>query len=239
MTMTTSRRRMLQATGAAIGSGAITGFPTIWAQNIKNVTLRQFGTVVSNLNAVAEKVKQDLGFTLQMTALDTDAVTQRAVTQPNSFDIADIEYFVCKKVFPAGTLQPMDTKKIKYFDKIVPIFITGKLTPAGEDYLREAAAGRGPRPSYALLAKKHRRMPPPPNPADMGPVVKAEAMRSCLVGGQRRREFERFQAAEAELAVAWVRGDVVLARKPSPRMSAFNERMKAFAGDPDAAHPAY
>ena len=38
--------------------------PTIWAQNIKNVTLRQFGTGVSNLNAVAEKVKQDLGFTL-------------------------------------------------------------------------------------------------------------------------------------------------------------------------------
>jgi putative spermidine/putrescine transport system substrate-binding protein len=117
------------AAGAAIGSGAITGFPTIWAQNIKNVTLRQFGTGVSNLNAVAEKVKEDLGFTLQMTALDSDAVTQRAVTQPNSYDIADIEYWICKKVFPAGVLQPMDTKKIKYFDKIVPIFITGKLTP--------------------------------------------------------------------------------------------------------------
>ena len=34
-----------------------------------------------------------------------------------------------KKVFPAGVLQPMDVKKIKYFDKIVPIFTTGKLTP--------------------------------------------------------------------------------------------------------------
>ena len=65
-------------------SGAITGFPTIWAQNIKNVTLRQFGTGVSNLNDVADKVKEDLGFTLQMTALDSDAVTQRAVTQPKS-----------------------------------------------------------------------------------------------------------------------------------------------------------
>lgn len=100
-------------TGAAIGSGAITGFPTIWAQNIKNVTLRQFGTGVSNINAVADKVKEDLGFTLQMTALDSDAVAQRAVTQPNSFDIADIEYWICKKVFPAGTMQPMDTTKLK------------------------------------------------------------------------------------------------------------------------------
>lgn len=117
------------AGGALAGSGAITGFPTIWAQNIKNVTLRQFGTGVSNLNAVAEKCKQDTGITLQMTALDSDAVTQRAITQPNSYDIADIEYWICKKVFPRGVLQPMDTKKLRYFDQVVPIFTTGKLTP--------------------------------------------------------------------------------------------------------------
>ena len=103
------RRTALRLAGAAVGSGAVTGFPTIWAQKIKDVTLRQFGTGVSNLNAIAEKVKQDLGFTLQMTALDTDAVVQKAVTQPKSYDIADIEYFSSKKVFPTGVLQPMDT----------------------------------------------------------------------------------------------------------------------------------
>ncbi len=128
-----SRRSLLKggaaAVGFAAGSGALTGFPTIWAQNIKDVTLRQFGTGVSNLNAIADKVKEDLGFTLTMTALDSDAITQRAVTQPKSFDIADIEYWICKKVFPTGNLQPMDTNKIKYFSQIVPIFVTGKLTP--------------------------------------------------------------------------------------------------------------
>ena len=123
------RRSLLATAGAVAGSGAISGFPTIWAQNIKNVTLRQFGTGVSNLNAVADKVKADLGFTLQMTALDTDAVTQKAVTQPKSYDIADIEYFAIKKVFPTGVMQPMDAKKIKYVDKIVPIFTKGQLTP--------------------------------------------------------------------------------------------------------------
>ncbi len=123
------RRAVLSTGGAAIGSGAISGFPTIWAQNIKNVTLRQFGTGVSNLNAVAEKVKADLGFTLSMTALDTDAVTQKAVTQPKSYDIADIEYFAIKKVFPTGVMQPMDAKKIKYYGQIVPIFTKGRLTP--------------------------------------------------------------------------------------------------------------
>jgi putative spermidine/putrescine transport system substrate-binding protein len=115
--------------GVAAGSGALTGFPTIWAQNIKDVTLRQFGTGVSNQNLIAEQCKKDLGITLQMTALDSDAVTQRAVTQPKSYDIADIEYWTCKKIFPAGVMQPMDAKRIKYFDKIVPVFINGKLTP--------------------------------------------------------------------------------------------------------------
>ena len=95
-----SRRAMLKgAASTAIAAGTTTlGAPMIWAQNIKDITLRQFGTGVSNLNDVADKVKEDLGFTLEMTALDTDSVTQRAATQPNSFDIADIEYFICKKV---------------------------------------------------------------------------------------------------------------------------------------------
>ncbi|MGA1802236.1 ABC transporter substrate-binding protein [Rhizobium sp. HT1-10] len=126
-----SRRNLLKTgaagLGAVVGSGLVTGFPTIWAQN--PITLRQFGTGVSNLNAIADKCKADLGITLQMTATDSDAAAQRAVTQPNSYDIADIEYWIAKKVYPAGVMQPMNTKKLKYFDKIVPLFIDGKLKP--------------------------------------------------------------------------------------------------------------
>ncbi len=127
--MTKVNRRTLLAGGAAAAAGTTLGAPMIWAQNIKDVTLRQFGTGVSNLNEVAQKVKEDLGFTLEMTALDSDSVTQRAATQPNSFDIADIEYWICKKVWPTGNLQPMDTSKIKNYDKIVGIFRNGLLTP--------------------------------------------------------------------------------------------------------------
>ena len=132
--MKISRRGMLKggAATAAFAAGSTLGAPMIWAQNIKDVTLRQFGTGVSNLNDVATKVKEDLGFTLEMTALDTDSVTQRAATQPNSFDIADIEYFICKKVWAAGNLQAMDTSKIDNYDKIAGTFRSGKLTPTSE-----------------------------------------------------------------------------------------------------------
>ena len=131
-----SRRSLLKGgaavAGAAVGSGAITGFPMVWAQNIKNVTLRQFGTGVSNINDIAKQAKEDLGITLEMTALDTDSTAQRVVTQPKSFDIADIEYFTLKKVWGAGNLQPMDISKLRYYDKIVGIFKDGKLTPTSK-----------------------------------------------------------------------------------------------------------
>lgn len=123
-----SRRSILKAGGAAIAASAFPA-PMVWAQEIKDITLRQFGTGVSNLNEVGQKVKEDLGFTLEMTALDSDSVTQRAATQPDSFDIADIEYWICKKVWPTGNLQAMDTSRIANYDKIVGIFKSGKLTP--------------------------------------------------------------------------------------------------------------
>ena len=46
-----SRRAVLKgaasAAGAAFGSGAVSGFPTIWAQNIKDVVLHHAGPPVT------------------------------------------------------------------------------------------------------------------------------------------------------------------------------------------------
>ncbi|GAB0112664.1 ABC transporter substrate-binding protein [Acidisoma sp. C75] len=158
---TINRRGLLKGAaglaGTAVGSGAITGFPTIWAQNIKNITLRQFGTGVSNLNAIADQCKKDTGITLSMTAMDTDAAATRAITQPDSYDIADIEYFIVKKVFPTGRLQPLDVKKLTYYNEIVPLFKTGKLTPT-------SVVGQGTAPckvSYVEGAESKKFAPAP------------------------------------------------------------------------------
>jgi putative spermidine/putrescine transport system substrate-binding protein len=125
------RRKVLKGAGALAGAavGSTIGAPMIWAQNNKNIVLRQFGTGVSNLNDIADKCKADTGITIQMTALDSDACVQRAVTQPNSYDVADIEYWMIKKIWPAKVFQPFDTKRLTYYDKIVPLFKTGKLKP--------------------------------------------------------------------------------------------------------------
>ena len=116
------RRSVLKGTASVVGllagGGVLTGFPTIWAQNIKNVTLRQFGTGVSNINEIPKQVKKDLGFKLEMTALDTDTTAQRVVTQPKSFDIADIEYFTVKKVWGSGNMPPQNWNPGNHSDHI-------------------------------------------------------------------------------------------------------------------------
>ncbi|WP_296424490.1 PotD/PotF family extracellular solute-binding protein [Yoonia sp.] len=119
-------RRTLLKTGIATAATALAA-PMVWAQS--NIVLRQAGTGVSAFNEIAAKAFDDLGITLEMTALDSDAVTQRVATQPNSFDIADIEYWICKKVWPTGNLQAMDTSRIANYDKIAGTFLSGKLTP--------------------------------------------------------------------------------------------------------------
>jgi putative spermidine/putrescine transport system substrate-binding protein len=122
-----SRRTLLAGGAAAVAASALPA-PMIWAQEIRDITLRQVGTGVSAFNEIAARAKEDLGLNLQMTALDSDATAQRVATQPNSFDIADIEYWMCKKVWPTGTLQGMDISRISYYDKISSLFKDGKVT---------------------------------------------------------------------------------------------------------------
>jgi len=124
-----SRRALLKGAaglaGAAAGSGAITGFPAVWSQEEK--VLRYLGTAVNQSDDIIKKVKEDTGITLQNIVATTDDVTKRVITQPNSFDILDTEYFSLKKLVPSGNILPIDAKKIKEFDNITPVFTKGQL----------------------------------------------------------------------------------------------------------------
>ena len=111
--------------GAAIGTGAITGFPYIMAQ--EKMTLRYLGTAVNQSAEIAKKCLEDTGIKIEYIPVTTDDVTKRVITQPNSFDVVDTEYFSLRKLVPSGNLLGMDAKRIKYADKITPIFTKGEL----------------------------------------------------------------------------------------------------------------
>src|SRR6185312_4216845 len=125
-----SRRSILK--GAAAGAAAgIAGFPApaVHAQEPK--VLRYLGTAVNQSAEIAKKVKEDTGITIEYVSVTTDDVTRRVITQPNSYDVVDTEYFSLKKLVPSGNLLAMDGRKIKNYDKITPVFTKGAL-PSGK-----------------------------------------------------------------------------------------------------------
>src|SRR5476649_749805 len=44
--------------------------------------------------------------------ITTDNETKSKITQPNSFDVLDIEYFALKKLIPSGNILALDARKI-------------------------------------------------------------------------------------------------------------------------------
>jgi len=126
-----TRRTALKGAAALMGSTAAGSLsaPAVHAQEPK--VLRYLGTAVNQSTEIAKKVKEDTGITIEYVPVTTDEVAKRIVTQPNSFDIVDEEYFGLKKVIPSGNLLGMDAKRIKNVDKITPIFTKGEL-PGGK-----------------------------------------------------------------------------------------------------------
>ena len=111
--------------GAGAGAGAITGFPAVHSAD--PVTLRYLGTAVNQSADIAKKCLEDTGIKIEYIPVTTDDVSRRVITQPNSFDVVDSEYFQLKKLIPSGNLLGIDAKKIKNADNITPVFTKGEL----------------------------------------------------------------------------------------------------------------
>jgi putative spermidine/putrescine transport system substrate-binding protein len=123
-----SRRTILQGSASLAGMAAttaITGFPAVHAAGA--VTLRYLGTAVNQSADIAKKVKEDLGITIQYVPQTTDEVTKSIITQPNSFDLVDVEYFALPQLVPSGSLMGMDAKKIKLADQITTVLSKGTI----------------------------------------------------------------------------------------------------------------
>src|SRR5215831_18717973 len=112
--------------GLTVGSGLVRGFPTIWAQNIKDIKLVQVGGSYSNIVEIANQATKELGFTVEMQAIDPDAQTNRTLTQPKSIDINDLGTFLLYYFVGRNIVQPIPLSKYKYWDKTHPFFTKGE-----------------------------------------------------------------------------------------------------------------
>jgi putative spermidine/putrescine transport system substrate-binding protein len=125
-----TRRRLLTgaAAGAGLtaGSGLIRGFPTIWAQNIKDVKLIQAGGSYSAIIDIARQATRDLGFQVEMQTADEASLLNRLINEPKTIDIADIEFYFQYYLIGRNIIQPIPLNKYKWWDKTVPIFTKGE-----------------------------------------------------------------------------------------------------------------
>ncbi len=124
-----SRRRVLKAAaagaGAAVGSGLVGGFPTIWAQDTKDITLIHMGGSFSAIKEIGVQASKDLGFQVVMQAVDPATQLSRSLTQPKTVDINDMPTTTLPYLLGKGVLQPVPVAKYKWMDQTVPLFTKG------------------------------------------------------------------------------------------------------------------
>src|SRR5262249_29573998 len=151
MADTTKRPTTIGRRDPLKGGAALTGIALLEAPTVvcaQPVTLRYVGTAVNQSKEIAQKVKADLGIVIEYVPVTTDDVSKRIITQPASFDVADVEYFQLRKLIPSGNLIGMDASRIKYADKITPVFTRGEI--AGK---KIGDQGTAPRKVFYLESK--------------------------------------------------------------------------------------
>ncbi|MBV8412543.1 MAG: extracellular solute-binding protein [Alphaproteobacteria bacterium] len=129
-----NRRLLLKgaaAGGAAVATEAIGGFPTVWAQNTKDVTLVVAGGSYAVIKEIGEQAGKDLGFKLVMQAITDDFQINRSLTQPNTIDIDNIDSTKVPYLVGKGVLMPIPVAKYKQWADTVPLF-TKNAYPNGE-----------------------------------------------------------------------------------------------------------
>ena len=130
MTKKINRREMLQTTSGFVAASAVTlSAPAIHADG--HAVVRYLGTAVNMGDEIEKRLFEDTGIKVKYISKTTDEVTKSILTQPNSFDIVDSEYFSMPKLVPSGNILGMDTTKIKEWDNVTSVFTKG-MTPGGK-----------------------------------------------------------------------------------------------------------
>ncbi len=126
----TTRRKLLTGTGAALGTTALSGFPTIWAQTIKDIEIKHVGPPVTALPAIAEQASKDLGFKVTMQTVENADLLNRLLSQSASFDVGDVSLPYLKYLVGRNIMQTIPVAKAKDWDKTYPLF-TKSVYPDG------------------------------------------------------------------------------------------------------------
>ena len=140
------RRHFLKQTIKGAGLGLAASYaPTIFAN--KPVTLRVMGTHVTLQEDIRQQAMKDLNINLIFEARGESELLQKATAHPEQFDLYEQWSDSIKTLWQADVIQPIDTKRLYYWDEINDISKKGRITP-------EAPIGKGDAPYKILNVQK-------------------------------------------------------------------------------------
>lgn len=137
-----SRRQALKSISqAVVGVAAITQAPYVFSK--QRTQLRVLGTHVTLQEKLRQKAMEDLGIDLIFEPRGSAAVLQKASMNPQSFDLYEQWSNSIRPLWASGSIQPIEKKRLQYWDEINPLSKTGKIST-------DARLGAGDAP-YKIL----------------------------------------------------------------------------------------
>lgn len=133
-----TRRKLLQG---ATCTGLAANAPFVFAR--KPIALRVLGTHVTLQEELRQQAMKDLGFEIQFEPKGSAAVLQKASMFPESFDLYEQWSNSINILWSSGSIQPIETERIRHWQEVNSLTKTGKITP-------NAKLGAGDAP-YKLL----------------------------------------------------------------------------------------
>lgn len=139
-----SRRTFVGTSAAVLAGTTVTGFPNL---AFGAETLRTVGLGVSVINEIQGRASKDLGARVRGQALGSGAMFDKILNQNDQYEIAEGYYEDLDVLIPAKVWQPIDTTRIKDWEKVTDLTKTGRLTP-------ESNLGQGDAPFRHLWLDK-------------------------------------------------------------------------------------
>lgn len=125
-----TRRQFVGTAGAVAAGSMVGGFPSV---SLGADPIRTIGLGVSIINEIQGQASKDLGFPVRGQALGYGGMFSKMLNQNDQYEVAE-GYFNDMDVFiPAKVWQPIDTQRIKEWDKVTNLTKTGKLTAESKE----------------------------------------------------------------------------------------------------------
>jgi putative spermidine/putrescine transport system substrate-binding protein len=139
-----SRRQFVAGASGAVAASSIMGFPAIVSAADP---IRAIGLGVSIINEIQSKAAKDVGFGIRGQALGYGALFGKTLNQNDQYEVSECYFDMFDAMVPSKVFQPIDTKRIKDWDKVSDLVKTGKLTPGSQ-------VGQGDAPVTKLWVDK-------------------------------------------------------------------------------------